>query len=356
MLAQWVIDEVLEMAGTARYRAHRAGDPTDEVRIEMAARDARDGLRLRREAFALRHMDHDALPRIIDKGELDDGRFFWVATRWFDGEVLADILRDKPMRWEDASSVFYQLASGVLAVHESGMVHRDIHPTKVEVSASLRVRLVGFELAMTQDELGRVARPPLGDLAYVAPEVIADRNHHVARADLYSLGVLFYEVLTGVRAFPAALWGDRADPEARMIAWKSRADALDPGPDIPRWLRNLIQKATHPNPEKRLPDMDAMVGWLDAARDQWSTPTPVTRVVAPAPPPLPPVLVGIAPSILPPVMMAAAPPPVAQESANQPFPFVLAYALAGMMGVVAGTSIGLIMLMFMGLDRVASLG
>jgi serine/threonine-protein kinase len=353
-VAHWVIDEVLEIGGTARYRGHRAGDPTDEVRIEMAPRDARDGLRLRREAFALRHMEHDALPRIVDKGELDDGRVFWVATRWFDGEVLSDVLRDAPMRWEDAASVFHQLASAVLAVHEAGMVHRDIHPSKVELTSSLQVRLVGFELAMTQDELGRVARPPLGDLAYVAPEVIGDRNHHVSRADLYSLGVVFYEVLTGSRAFPAALWGDRADPEARMIAWKSRADALDPGPDVPRWLRNLIQKATHPNPDKRLPDMEAMVGWLDAAREQWSTPAPESRVIAQAPPPLLPSLGGIAPSILPPMMPTAAPPPMRQEAVNQPFPFVLAYAFAGLMGVVAGTTIGLILLMFMGLERVAA--
>ena len=360
VLADWIIDEVIERGGVAAYRAHRAGSPDEDVRIEVAPRDARDGLRLRREAFALRHLDHPALPRIVDKGDIDDGRHFWVATRWFQGELLGDVLREGSMSWEDASSVFHQLASAVLTVHQSGMVHRDIHPGKIRLNHALKVRLSGFELAMSPDELNRVNRPPLGDLAYVAPEVIADRNCHVPRADLYSIGVVFYEVLTGSRAFPAALWGDRADPESRMIAWKSRADALDPGPEVPRWLRNLVQKSTHPDPDRRLPDLDAMVGWLDAARDQWSTPAPEQRTVVPELAPPLPQLSAIAPSILPPPMTAQ-PAPRRPVPSNQPMdasgvgglPMGMAYAVAAVMGVAAGTSIGAMVLMLLSLGRVA---
>ena len=317
LLEDWVIDEVLERGGVSCYRAHRAGSPDDDVLLEVAPRDARDGLRLRREAFALRHLNDPALPLVVGKGEADDGRFFWVAKRWFRGELLGDVLIEGPMSWENAASVFHQLATAVLAVHQSGMVHRDIQPAKIRLNHALQVRLSGFELAMTSDELDRVQRPPLGDLAYVAPEVIADRNCHAARADLYSVGVIFYEVLTGQRAFPAALWGDRADPESRMIAWKSRADALDPGPDVPRWLRNLVQKSTHPDPERRLPDMDAMVGWLDAARDQWSTPAPQSRTELPTPAISVPQLAGISPSLMP---SPSTTPPIHRMQAPAPAP------------------------------------
>jgi serine/threonine protein kinase len=354
-LYDWVIDELVQVGDTTRYLAHRGHDADEQALIEMAPRDARAGLRLRREAYAIRHFEHPNLPRLLDKGEHDQGRQYWVATRWFEADKLADVARDNPLAWSDVCAVFHQLAEALSHAHQHGVVHRDINPAKVEVDSRLGARLVGFELAMTDDELERSERPPLGDLAYVAPEVLADRRSHAPRADLYALGVVLFEVLTHQRAFPAASWGERADPEARMIEMKSRVTALDPGPDFPTWLRNLVRKATDPDPERRLPDPESLVGWLDAARDSWATPVPPTRREEPSVALPPPALLLAAPQFAAPnhashhaasyaPSAAGRRPTAIADAPPNPLPLAFVYLASGTLGMVAGLAIGVFVL------------
>jgi serine/threonine protein kinase len=250
------------------WRVRNVEDDTVGTMKVMAKVKTRETA-LRREVDALRMLDHPAIPRYLAHGVDAERDQLWLVTTAIVGERLTDRLGAGPLDWREACALFRQLAGALAHLHSHGLVHRDVNPDAILVGHDA-AQLIGFDLAMDAAELSSAADAPLGNLAYVAPEVIADRNHHAGRADLYALGCTLYEALTGKSAFPAALWADKStDGELRMLTWKTRANALDPGEVVPPWLANLVRKATDPLSDKRLPDMDAFVGWLDGAEPSW---------------------------------------------------------------------------------------
>jgi serine/threonine protein kinase len=360
-IGNWVVDDVVALTEPWLYKAHRHDDPERTAALKVARRGKHDA-GFEREAAALRKLDHAAIPKCLDHGQ--DAEINWLAMPWFEGEALSDRLLSGPLEWREACLAFEKLASALSHVHAANIVHRDVTPAHVRIGSDGAVRLEGFELAMEDAQLDRAADVPLGDLSYVAPEAIAKPDHHAPRADLYAFGCVFYEALTGRTAFPAAAWGAKVDPAARMLEWKTRAEALDPGVDVPSWLAQLVRKATHPAPAKRLPDTDAFLGWLDGARPSWA---PAPAPVAP-PPPLAPVAtlapvipaptLVLAPKLAPPIQVDEPParptptptmdlrPPAAPSipAYKPPPPFL--YAQATALGVISGLAFSGLVILF----------
>ncbi len=235
----------------------------------------------------LRMVDVPTLPVLLDSGDSLDCDVLFITIERFEGDLLSDLLLEGKQDWRDVCTAMYDTASALAVLHAHGWVHRDVHPDHVLVARDGRAMLVGFDKAMNSEALSLTAETPLGNLSYCAPEGIASADRHSPRSDLYALGVVFYEALTGGSAFPAAAWGGGVDPGARMLEWKTRARSLDPGPSAPPWLGALIRKSTHPEPEKRLTDMEAVVGWLEAAHGSWTAGHPVVQshTVPVSPPP-----------------------------------------------------------------------
>src|SRR6185503_9980261 len=140
--------------------------------------------------------------------ETEDGRLF-IAMAFCEGETLKKKIERGPLPLPEALSIAAQIASGLAAAHAKGVVHRDVKPANVIVTPDGRVKIVDFGIAKLADQ-SRLTREgtAVGTAAYMSPEQI--RGDAVdARADVWALGVLLYEMVSGVQPFAAETDHDR---------------------------------------------------------------------------------------------------------------------------------------------------
>jgi tetratricopeptide (TPR) repeat protein len=157
--------------------------------------DAASKERFINEARAASSLDHPNICTIYDIGEKDDGQLF-IAMRYYEGETLRARLRRAPVPPAEARSIVMQLAGALGAAHARGIIHRDIKPDNVFLTADGVVKILDFGLA----KLERLAHDPdtlsaSGTVAYMAPEQLRGEVAD-ARADIWSLGILLFEMLT----------------------------------------------------------------------------------------------------------------------------------------------------------------
>jgi len=350
-VGQWEVDHVLTFGSPVLAAAHHTKRAHTVATLKIAPRSTSAELRQRREVRALQSFDHPRIPKLIESGETDDDRVF-VAMRSFSGDSLSDRLVAEPVDWRLACAWMFEIAVALRHIHQSGWVHRDLTPQNIYVGHNPSdVWVLGLDGAMLQEERADMDHTFRGNMAYLAPECLRDPEYHAARADLYAFGLVAYEVLSGEPAFPAAAWAEKSDRERSLLEWKTRAKALDPGDRHPDWLRSLVRKCTHPESEKRLPDMDAVVAWLDAARASWEVPEPgrATPLHIPreALPPL-----NVQPTLVDAAQLARM--IREQQALNQPQPSVLIHLLtAGAMGVAAGLAMSALVVLYVELSRIA---
>ena len=156
--------------------------------------------RFLREARAAAALDHPNICSIYETGETEDGRLF-LAMPLYQGETLkARIARADPLPIADALAVAAQVARGLHAAHRAGIVHRDLKPANVMLLPDAGLKILDFGVARVGDVTLTKSHAVLGTVSYMAPEQV--RGEQVdGRADLWALGVLLYEMLTGRRPF-----------------------------------------------------------------------------------------------------------------------------------------------------------
>jgi predicted Ser/Thr protein kinase len=199
--------EVLELIGEggmgAVYKARQPSlDRLVAVKVlpRQAGQDAAFTERFNREARALARLGHPNVVAVYDVGKA--GEFYYFVMEYVDGANLRQVLRDGHLTPEQALRIVPQICDALQYAHEDGVVHRDIKPENILLDKKGRVKIADFGLAKL---LGRGtghftltgSQQVLGTLYYMAPEQVerpADVDH---RADIYSLGVVFYEMLTG---------------------------------------------------------------------------------------------------------------------------------------------------------------
>jgi serine/threonine protein kinase len=161
---------------------------------------------VRRERFfaevrITRQLSHPNICPVYDIAEID-GRHF-LSMEFIDGEDLASLLRRIGyLSNEKALDIARQLAAGLAAAHERGVLHRDLKPANIMLDGHGRVRITDFGLAIAQGDETQAAEIA-GTPAYMAPEQLAGKGATV-RSDMYSLGLVLYEIYTGKKAFTAA--------------------------------------------------------------------------------------------------------------------------------------------------------
>ncbi len=229
----------------AVYRArHRHLDRLVAIKVlrpaglANAAEAAAFAERFEREARVLAKLDHPHIVRIYDFGRSEGPEpFFYLVLEYVEGASLRDLLRDGRLTAKEALEFVPQLCDALQTAHDIGVVHRDVKPENILVDGAGRVRIADFGLAKLRDgepaALGLTRTDQVfGTPHYMAPEQLRASGAVDHRSDLYSLGVVLYEMLTGELPL-----GRFAAPSATV----SGAEPLD----------GVVFKALESNPEER---------------------------------------------------------------------------------------------------------
>jgi serine/threonine protein kinase/Tfp pilus assembly protein PilF len=201
--------------------------------------------RFKREAQAAAALNHPNIITIHEVGE-HEGRPY-IAMEYVEGGLLKDLIRADKMSVAQVTDLAAQISDGLARAHQSGIVHRDIKPQNILIDADGRPRICDFGLAKLRREVMLTQTgTTLGTIAYMSPE--QSRGEEVDhRADIWSLGVVIYEMLTGQRPFK----GDHDQAVIYAILNSQPEPILGIRPDAPGALVRIVDKAMAKDPDER---------------------------------------------------------------------------------------------------------
>ena len=276
--------ELEELVGTGGmssvYRAHDrllARKVALKVLHEHYGADEAHVERFRREARAVATLSHPNIVAVIDRGE-HEGRQF-IVFEYVEGENLKRLIeRDGPLPVATALELAIQIARGLSFAHGQGLVHRDVKPQNVLLNGDGAAKVTDFGIARSLDvqhgmtQTGTV----LGTSDYIAPEQAQGRRVD-EHSDIYSLGVVLYELLTSKVPFP----GENFVAVAMRHINEPPPSVRDERPDVPLRLDAALQTAMAKDPGDRFPTMAAFCHELEACLRELSLDGDGTQIIAP---------------------------------------------------------------------------
>jgi serine/threonine protein kinase len=201
--------------------------------------------RFRQEAKAAGGLNHPNIVTIHDIGK--SGNLVYMAMEFLEGQELRDMMKGDPLPVARAVEIAAQVADGLGYAHEHGVVHRDIKPANIMVLASGPAKITDFGIArMRSAEVRTQTGVVLGSPRYMSPEQVAGKRAE-PRSDIFSLGVIFYEMLTGKPAFT----GDDITSVMYQILNVVPPPPSSVNPAVPEVLDFIVAKALAKTPEDR---------------------------------------------------------------------------------------------------------
>jgi ligand-binding sensor domain-containing protein/tRNA A-37 threonylcarbamoyl transferase component Bud32 len=259
-----IIEEIGSGGMGTVYRAKSITGDSKTVALKVMReeyiRDSRQKMRFLREAAIVDRLDHPNIVKIIERGELNERMF--IAMEYLDGQLLSERINEtKGIELKESVDIITQLALALSVIHSKSIVHRDLKPENVILMKAgtnqQYLKLLDFGLAWTQHlshltETGTL----LGTLIYIPPEHIKGLGFSF-EGDIYSLGVIFYQMLTGEKPFS----GDSSAEIMRKILLTSPVEPQILVPKIPESLNSLIMHMLKKKPAER-PTLEQILNTL----------------------------------------------------------------------------------------------
>ena len=217
--------------------------------------------RFRREARLLMDFRNDNIVDVYD--HFKEGRSHFIVLEYIDGLSLEQLIRrERYLPNEMALYILYQSCLALKYAHDRGVVHRDIKPANILLSKRGEVKLVDFGIATSaEDAESGLTREgmTLGSPAYMAPEQFENTRNVDLRADIYSMGVMLYETVTGKKPFPGGFSAD-------LVAAIQKGKYPPPkkyNPKVSRLVRKIIKKSIHPKRKRRFQNLEEILHLLE---------------------------------------------------------------------------------------------
>lgn len=209
--------------------------------------------RFQREALSASSLSHQNIVEMYDVGE-DDG-IYYIIMEYIEGQTLKQLLKKRgALTLSESIDIMLQLTDGMAHAHDSYIIHRDLKPQNIMIQDDGQIKITDFGIAMALNSTQLTqTNSVMGSVHYLPPEQAAGKGSTI-KSDIYSMGIIFYELLTGELPFK----GENA-VEIALKQMKERIpDLHEDKPSIPMSVYNVVLKSTAKNPKNRYNDAKEM--------------------------------------------------------------------------------------------------
>ncbi len=219
--------------------------------------------RFQREALSSSSLSHPNIVETYDVGE-DDGMYY-IVMEYIEGKTLKQLIKKRgALTLSEVVDIMLQLTDGISHAHDSYIIHRDIKPQNIMIMENGLVKITDFGIAMAMNATQLTqTNSVMGSVHYLPPEQATGKGSSV-KSDIYSLGILMYELLTGTLPFK----GENAVEIALKQMKEPLPDVTLYNPEIPMSIENILLKATAKNPKNRYQDARSMHEDLETCLDK----------------------------------------------------------------------------------------
>jgi serine/threonine-protein kinase len=234
---------------------------------ETIHRDSEKMQRFLREAETLSKINNEHIVKIYDHHLDKPEDSPYIIMEYVKGNSLTQCLKDRKFDIGQKISIMLQIAGALESVHAYGVLHRDIKPENILLTVDLVVKITDFGICHIPDSSLTMVDEILGSPAYMAPESFDASKKMDIRSDIFSMGILCYEMLTGVRPFDGAgvlqLMDSIKNNKPVMPAKLKR--------DIPLWLQDILAKMLAKNPDERYGSTGEIIREINFSLEKYGT-------------------------------------------------------------------------------------
>ena len=219
--------------------------------------------RFQREALNASSLSHPNIVEVYDVGD-DNGQYF-IVMEYIEGKNLKDLIKKRgKLTVTEVVDIMSQISDGLSVAHDSYIIHRDIKPQNIMILENGMVKITDFGIAMAMNATQLTqTNSVMGSVHYLPPEQASGKGSTL-KSDIYSMGILMYELLTGVLPYR----GDNAVEIALKHLKEPFPDIREEVEDLPQSVENIIMKSTAKNPKNRYNDARAMYEDLKTCLDE----------------------------------------------------------------------------------------
>lgn len=227
------------------------------------ANDEKFVRRFQREALSASSLNHPNIVEVYDVGE-DNGDYY-IVMEYIEGKHLKDLIKKRgKLTTSEVVDIMMQITDGMSVAHDSYIIHRDIKPQNIMILENGLVKITDFGIAMAMNATQLTqTNSVMGSVHYIPPEQASGKGSSL-QSDIYSMGILMYELLTGKLPYK----GENAVEIALKHLKEPFPDIKEELPNIPNSIENIIYKATAKNPKNRYTDAREMHEDLKTCLDE----------------------------------------------------------------------------------------